>query len=342
MKKEIYFCSMTKKVLVALIVALLLGVLVSPNTYSISAEEISSVKKPKLNIVTDYIITEHETIIDLRSLDEFLVRETYNFVNPNNYTLSSMNLWFDYLMKNITISDKEGILNYDIVEIGDSSNVTINFDRDLYNETDYSLYLEYHLSESPIYEIEDYYLFQFTSGVNFETDLQKVKLMLPYGCILHCCEFDSVSPDASFSMPQNRVYLEWEFEGLNPNDENEISVYFDFLIQKTYIWIIIVGPLLGLSVGIVGSFLFMRRRRQKTVKKLAEVFLSKTQKEILSILEEKGGKIPQVELAEITGYSKSNISRTLIPLEEKGIIRKKKVGRNHIIYLTDENHMVSE
>ena len=77
-------------------------------------------------------------------------------------------------------------------------------------------------------------------------------------------------------------------------------------------------------------------------KKATQPNLTETQKELLWIIAEKGGKISQKELCTITGYTKTKISRNLISLEQQVLVTKEKWGRNFRVYITETGRKVIE
>jgi uncharacterized membrane protein len=51
----------------------------------------------------------------------------------------------------------------------------------------------------------------------------------------------------------------------------------------------------------------------------------------MGLLDERGGRMKQVEIVEETGWSKSKVSMLLSEMEEEGQISKLRVGRENII-----------
>jgi len=56
---------------------------------------------------------------------------------------------------------------------------------------------------------------------------------------------------------------------------------------------------------------------------------------IVNLLKKNGGKCLQNKIVEETGFSKSKISQVLNDMERKGVISKKKIGRNNLIILNE-------
>ena len=307
----------------------------------------SNIQTNKLSSDTDFIIKSERISLDILNFDDNFILEEYDLVNPNNYSLNSISLIYSLLMENISVRSGKDILAYDLDEniINPSNpivNLTIHFEDGFYNDTTKHLFIEYNLKESLIKESEKYYFIQFTTSIDYFTESLSIDLRLPEKCVLYSKDVDPVSPNPTNYFPQRRIFLQWVHTDKEPGEEVVFIVFFESYSTRAPVWVFIVGPVLGIGAGIIGTYLFMHKRKRKSIKKLGDVFLSRTQKELILIILENGGKIPQVELNEKTSFSKSNISRTLIPLEEKGLVRKEKLGRNFIIYLTEEGYKVIE
>ncbi len=88
-------------------------------------------------------------------------------------------------------------------------------------------------------------------------------------------------------------------------------------------WIVI----LSVFVFILGAVILLKiRRKHGSVKHTDEEYL-------LSIIEENNGSIKQKELVKITGWSEAKVSLVLKELKRKGKVKKKKVGREKIVFL---------
>lgn len=334
-----------RKIISTIIVFISVGLLLFPSNFTTYGYSNLEKYNLEINSESDFIIKKHEVWINLKSLEENYIEEKFDINNPNNITISSINLWFNLYVENMTINDGEVDLHFEIVEVeGSHNNVTVYFRNDMQFNSNLTLYAYYSFSESPFHEMgKDYYLFQFKSSIIYFTEKYTLSATLPYGFIIHYeRDLEPIIPPSNTELLRDRIFLEWVFSDIEPVQDQVISVFIDLIDKSSPIWAFIVGPVLGILTGIIGSFLYMRRRQRRTMKRLGDVFLTDTQKELVNIILNNDGRILQKELYEKTGYSKSNISRTLIPLEEKGFIKKEKKGRNYIIYLTEKGYKVSE
>jgi uncharacterized membrane protein len=106
--------------------------------------------------------------------------------------------------------------------------------------------------------------------------------------------------------------------------------------------IFFAGIVGGLLFGVGGMFWMIRRREKKAVKAIGTTLLSESQIELIRVIYRNDGKVSQKQLCDITGFSKSKISRNIVPLEERGLVRRQKWGRTYVVYLSDSGKAVVE
>ncbi len=91
------------------------------------------------------------------------------------------------------------------------------------------------------------------------------------------------------------------------------------------------NPLIRYIIGIllicIGVFFILISKRKN---KLREKDLNY----IISLIQQNGGKIKQKELVNLTGFSEAKVSLLLKELKKRGHIKKKKQGREKIVYLS--------
>ena len=339
------FCLNIRKQISTIIICITVALLLFPNNAEINACTSVNCSNYVIKAESDFIIDNHEIYIDLRSLEEFLVVEKITIRNPNNVTISSIDFLFDKTAQSLSFEDGAGNLSIEIVSMSETENlVTVNYREDMHYNTNITLDASYQLAESRLDERgKDFYRFTFYSYVSYYTINKSISVFFPYDCYLHREEdFPPIIPPAEAVFSGYRMFIEWDYDNLDPNDNQLVSVYFDYVLKKPPIWAFIVGPVLGVTAGVGGAYLFMRRRTKRTIRKLGDVFLTDTQKQFAKLILENDGKMLQKDLCDQTGFSKSNVSRTLIPLEEQGLIRREKRGRNFIVYLTEEGYKVIE
>jgi predicted HTH transcriptional regulator len=98
---------------------------------------------------------------------------------------------------------------------------------------------------------------------------------------------------------------------------------------------------MGLFIGIIVFYLMFEKeqKKEKIVKvntqKILEL-LSKEDKLVINKLLENNGKVRQYEITYIDGLSKLKVHRILRKLEDKGLIKKEKIGKVNSISLDEE------
>ncbi len=86
-------------------------------------------------------------------------------------------------------------------------------------------------------------------------------------------------------------------------------------------------PAILIVVAIVAFFVIKTRKKEYKADFMSDEDF------IIDILEKNDGKYLQNDIVKETGFSKSKISQLLSDMEEKGLIRKEKMGRENIIVL---------
>ena len=60
---------------------------------------------------------------------------------------------------------------------------------------------------------------------------------------------------------------------------------------------------------------------------------------LLELVTSRGGRVQQAELIDLTGWSKSMVSRKLGELETDDEIVRKRFGRHKVVFLPDDSHV---
>jgi DNA-binding MarR family transcriptional regulator len=283
------------------------------------------------------VITTHETRINFLDPQEIIVDESIFFECKYAASISLLEYWINHSYSELEITDEQGILNYDISNT--TGLISINLRNNLYlNQSSY-FRISYKLDVDPLI-IEgkpSYYYFQFRNDISYFTEFQKVTVRLPSFCYLHedeDIEHPIYPDDADISIIGEKILLTWEFEELQYGSNPLIFILFEKPVGTPKIWPIIVGPLLGLIAGAVGVFFLMRKKERKIYSDLDKVYITNSQRTLLSLINDLDGKTTQKVLIDVTGFSKSKISRNLTPLEEKDLIYREKWGREFKVFIT--------
>lgn len=285
------------------------------------------------------IVNTHDTKIHIKNQKEIIVDETLIFENKQISSFTHLNLWLNQSYRDLKIEGDMGSLTYEISNT--SSLITIDLLKAFNPNQTTLIYMTYYLDlELTLIEGKpSYYDFKFLNLISYFTEIYTVEVRLPSNSFVH--EKDDIVPypywpeDANVQAIGNKIILSWEFKEIEPPFNQLIMVYFNEAPSgKPLIWLMVVGPLFGLITGAGGVFYFMRMRETKIYSELEKVYITDNQKILLGLINEKDGKTTQKELVEITGFTKSKISRNLTPLEEKGLISREKWGREYKVYIT--------
>ncbi len=289
------------------------------------------------------IISQH-TIIDIINENEIIVDEDINIKNINNTQILQIDYLLNQSFKNLQIQDEDGVLSYDPPD--ETGIIKIYFRSSINHNQSVLLRVTYNLDkELPKVEGKpSYYYFQILKYNYYFTQRHHITVRLPKNSFIH--EFDDFSnsyfpSNATKDDSGNRFYITWEFRNLLPDTTNQIFIWFDepFNTKSLLFWSIF-SPFLGIALGSIFVIILMRRREKNKMIEIEKIFLTENQKILLKTIDEHEGKILQKEIMELTGFTKSKISRNLSPLEEKQLIIKEKWGREYRIFITETGKKV--
>ncbi|MGB9758378.1 MAG: DUF7345 domain-containing protein [Thermoproteota archaeon] len=122
------------------------------------------------------------------------------------------------------------------------------------------------------------------------------------------------------------VKVIWEGNETFYRSEKDFS--FNVTIESSYILYFATAAFLIIIVFVAIVF---STRKLKT--KQVEIFGEKDESLVISLLSSHGGALSQNDIRRMTGFSKSKTSIVIKSLEAKGKIKKRKMGRENIIYL---------
>jgi predicted transcriptional regulator len=101
---------------------------------------------------------------------------------------------------------------------------------------------------------------------------------------------------------------------------------------------LIVVAVIGMSSGTLLFYTYKKRRKNKIEKEPPRITpeLRSDEDKVVRLLKKMGGKVYQSTIGEKCGFSRSKTSQLLKDMEETGIIKRKKRGRQKIVILTPE------
>ncbi len=302
------------------------------------------------------LIRSHITLVDIYQPEQIIVQDSFVVENTEAINMTYIDLWFNNSLSTLIVEDGEGSLNYNWQVVSNSSNlVRVNFRSDLEQNDTASFTVKYDLLTylSPLGETSPYYSFEFYPTITYPTNLYKMIILLPERSFMH--EFSDSTPplypnNATQVLEKNRIKTTWILDNLAAESNPLFLIRFDEPIiseEPQTFWekgstMFLIGFLVGIFIGISGISWLIRYREKKAMKKIGMTLLTDNQKNLIKIIYDKNGKVSQKELCDMTGYSKSKISRNLVPLELRGLIKREKWGRTYVIYLTDDGRTVIE
>ncbi len=301
-------------------------------------------------------VRSHVTTIDIYTPNQISVQESFVVENTDTANISYIDLWFNSSLNTLLVEDGEGALSFNWFVISNSSNtVRVNFRTELEQNDTASFTVKYELNTflTPLGEDPIYYSFEFYSTISYHTNTYKMIIYLPEKSFMH--EFADSTPslypnNSTQVLEKNRIKTTWILENQASASNPFFLIRFDEPLiseEPLNFWekgstLFLIGILVGVFIGISGISWLIRYREKKAMKKIGMTLLTDNQKSLIKIIYDNRGKVSQKELCDITGYSKSKISRNLVPLELRGLIKREKWGRTYVIYLTDDGRTVIE
>ncbi|MHA1516295.1 MAG: helix-turn-helix transcriptional regulator [Candidatus Heimdallarchaeaceae archaeon] len=288
-----------------------------------------------------FTIINQATNIRIIDLNEIIVFEDFEVKNNQNNTVNDMQFWINQSIDHVEVEDNLGNLEWNVIIPESSKNLLYVEFRSALEAGQvtsfrviYSLYID-------IKEIDQgkssYYSFEYESTNTYFTETYELTMRLPKNSHIHIEDPLCIYPNTTQPIiPGDVVHVTWILEDVLPTANQFFMVRFDKPWRESAaLWVYIVSPILGVTLGAITVFWLMRRRQKIAIEKIGKIFLSRDQKLLLKLIADNDGKISQKELIELTNFTKSKISRNLLPLEDFGLIEKEKWGREFKVYLTE-------
>ncbi len=133
----------------------------------------------------------------------------------------------------------------------------------------------------------------------------------------------------------------WELEEIQPGQERVFIVRYQVPVgpQTTtidylqHIILLLAGLGAGVALMVIGPRISIRIRNIGSVK---IVGITEEEQEMIDLIRRKGGSCPQKELYIELGVSPSKASIVLTNLEQRGLIKRFREGRENMVHLLDE------
>ena len=289
----------------------------------------------------DFTIIHQVTNIRIIDINEIIVFEDFDIRNNMNTTATEIQFWINQTIKQVEVEDDLGNLDWSVTTDYYSTNLIIVNLRNSLEAGQITNFRVIYALDLDVKIIDDgnisYYSFEYESTNSYYTETYELVVRLPRYCFIHVedpfCIYPNTFPPI---ISGDYVSITWVLENITFASNQAFWVRFnDPPGNPVPIWVYIVSPTLGVTIGAIIVFWLMRKRQKKAMKKIGKIFLSRDQKLLLNLIHENDGKISQQQLINLTNFTKSKISRNLTPLEDFGLIEKEKWGREYRVFLTE-------
>lgn len=100
--------------------------------------------------------------------------------------------------------------------------------------------------------------------------------------------------------------------------------------------LLVVVSAIAIAAFLIGFYLVRRTKQKTKVVPAAVTFTESDEEKIIKIIRQSGGILNQTAIAEQCRFSKAKTSQLLTTLEQKGVIKRFKKGRDKIVMLTEQ------
>lgn len=186
------------------------------------------------------------------------------------------------------------------------------------------------------------YEFIFSKPILDLTENLEVIVVLPPKAFIAESEIGSSINPTNFRLSVDpsgrRIIVQWKIEKPNLGERTDFSILFEIPEEKPVIiaekesnLILYVSGIISLlAIGVVIYLFLLYRRKQE--KKIISV-LKDDEKFVLEVIKELGNGCKHKDVVKRTKFSKAKVSRILLELQKRGLIRLERVGKNTKIYI---------
>ncbi len=149
------------------------------------------------------------------------------------------------------------------------------------------------------------------------------------------------TPSSNSTDGLSQTYV-WEIDELLPGQERvfiskyQQHIFDNAIIHASPVWVVLLsllGLIVGIPLGYYGPAILERIRNVGTVR---IVGTTSEEEEVVEAIRRKGGSCPQKELYMNLDMSQSKVSILLTNLEERGLVKRMKDGRENYIHLIEK------
>lgn len=244
---------------------------------------------------TGYAVITHELVI---TADEDM--DTYSYVIP--FPITHMDVYSDRAVQG------------EFTALG--------------TETQITLHISLQKGESA-YVVPEYYSWDIIhkEGVEWWIYLhhteEKVEVLMPEGAVISYMVTDSPFPQ--ISEEDRKITLLWD------ELPDDVYVYYEVSLSNsntiTWVWGAVLGVVVAAGIVLFATRKRLGRRRRKTapLNRAVLSILNERELQVVEYLHQKG-RSRQIKISRACGIPKTSLSKLLIRMEKRGIIKREKDG----------------
>ncbi len=198
------------------------------------------------------------------------------------------------------------------------------------------------LSSKSIKPAGKIYEFAFSKPILDFTENLEIKVILPQKAFIAENQIGSSINPTNFRLSVDpsgrRIIVEWKIKKPKLGEKIDFSVLFEIPKQeqiiitekRSYVFLYVIVAALILFASIAAYLILLYRKNQE--KKIISV-LKDDEKLVLEVIRELGNGCKHKDIVKKTKFSKAKVSRILLELQKRGLIKLERVGKNTRIYI---------
>jgi uncharacterized membrane protein len=174
-----------------------------------------------------------------------------------------------------------------------------------------------------VYCICEYYTWEITykEGTQWYVHLlsmeEAVTVVMPKGASISYLVTGSDFP--SVSEENGRIHLFWEYL------PDEVFIYYELSFEEDNLRYYLAIPVVVGVIGVGAALIYIRRRKSQKLSDAVLSVLNEREKKIVEYLHTKG-RSRQAKISRECQIPKTSLSKILIKMEERGIVKREKDG----------------
>ena len=174
-----------------------------------------------------------------------------------------------------------------------------------------------------VYCVCEYYTWEITykEGTQWYVHLpsmeEAVTVIMPKGASISYLVTGSDFP--SVSEENGRIHLYWEYL------PDEVFIYYELSIEEGNPRLYLAIPVVAAVIGIGAVLIYIKRRKSQTLSDAVLSVLNEREKKIVEYIHTKG-RSRQAKISRDCQIPKTSLSKILIKMEERGIVKREKDG----------------